>query len=383
MVRALPRVALLAACVAGAGACSSPLPDGWRYSTRVGPTAATIVWTSHTAGRVVCRGGDGAHAADAPPSSIGLRVARLDGLRPATAYRCSFDGDRVPLRFRTAPAGDAAFRFAVVGDSGDASPTAKALARRILAGRPAFLVHLGDMTYHGETATGYARGLFRPYRRVLDRVPIFPTPGNHDLTRRSIYRALFAPVADVDDRDGPRYAFTWGAARLLSVTSMGLARGGAAAAWLADTLAAAPPDDWRVVFTHEPPFLPGRKWVTQGLRAAMTAVLDGAAPPDLLLAGHGHFYARAVPYCTGVATRPTVELISGGGGANLDPAAAQPNFPVWTSATHYLRVSVGRDAIVVRAVAVDGRVLDRVRLRRGAAAPCRRDGWPPPNEKAR
>src|SRR3954468_6214525 len=117
MGRTLRRVALIA-CIAGAVACSSPLPDGGRYSTRVGTTGATVVWTSRRADRVVCRGADGAsHAATATTSAIGLRVARFDDLRADAPYRCTFPGERTPLRFRTAPDGDAPFRFAVVGDS--------------------------------------------------------------------------------------------------------------------------------------------------------------------------------------------------------------------------------------------------------------------------
>src|SRR6266496_1183391 len=94
-----------------------------------------------------------------------------------------------------------------------------ALARRILAGRPAFLVHLGDMAYPSSRASTLDARFFRPYRRVLARVPFFPTPGNHDLVRRSAYRDLFAPIAGGEAPGGPHYAFDWGAAHLVSVSS--------------------------------------------------------------------------------------------------------------------------------------------------------------------
>jgi hypothetical protein len=367
--------------------CVGSLPAGWCYTTRVTADAATVVWTDPNVARVACQTDDRAGVnASAVVGAGGVRSARLEGLRPATRYRCRLEGTRGRtgrVRFRTAPAADAPFHFAVVGDSGDGSPAAHALVRRILAGRPAFLVHLGDFTYLGERANGYAKAFFGPDRRLLARVPIFPTPGNHDLTRRSIYRTIFAPAADVDDGAGPRFTFTWGAAELFSVSSVSLAAGGEAARWLGDSLAHAPPDAWRILFLHEPPYGPGQKWVTTGLRATVAGIMGGATPPMLVLAGHEHLYARSEPICSHTPEGGTLEIVSGGGGANLNQARPQANFPVVVPVTHYVRVSVTRQMIVARAIDVHGRVLDRVRIRRGAPLACRREGWPAPIEKRR
>jgi len=186
-------------------ACRRRLPAGWTYVTRVTPTGATVVWTGG-ADVLECRGPDGGplHVVSAE-GPRGLRVARLASLLPSSTYGCGIaSGDRPRrLRFRTAPAGPVPFTFAAVGDTGDGSRAAAALARRILAGRPAFLVHLGDMAYPGGSARDYAAEFFRPYGRLLRRVPLMPTPGNHDLRPRSVYRDLFAPAADGEDAGGP------------------------------------------------------------------------------------------------------------------------------------------------------------------------------------
>src|SRR5437016_3317429 len=175
-------------------ACRRRLPAGWTYVTRVTPTGATVVWTGG-ADVLECRGPDGGplHVVSAE-GPRGLRVARLAGLLPSSTYGCGIASGNRPrrLRFRTAPAGPVPFTFAAVGDTGDGSRAAAALARRILAGRPAFLVHLGDMAYPGGSARDYAAEFFRPYGRLLRRVPLMPTPGNHDLRPRSVYRDLLA-----------------------------------------------------------------------------------------------------------------------------------------------------------------------------------------------
>ena len=106
---------------------------------------------------------------------------------------------------------------------------------------------------------------------------------------------------------------------------------------------------------------------------------------DLLLAGHEHLYARSQPICDVVPDARLVQIISGGGGANLDRSGEGrlANFPAVDSKTHYVRVTVTREALDVRAIGIDGTTLDRARLRRGTGQPCRAEGWPPVREHER
>ena len=280
------------------------------------------------------------------------------------------------LRFRTAPAGPAPFRFAVVGDSGDGSPQARALARRIRAGRPDFLVHLGDMAYTHGNAEEFAHRFFGPYRRLLARVPIFPTPGNHDIAHQDVYARVFAPIPGMES---PRltYSFDWAGTHLVSLRYRYF--GMDDTAWLTADLAAASALRWRFVFLHEPVYPASHKRVATGLRARLEPLLE-AADVALLLAGHQHVYARSEPACEHVPGAQLVQLTSGGGGASLDRATPSANFARVASVTHYLRVSVTPDALVVRAIGLGGHVIDRLRRRRGAPVPCRSGGWPEPLE---
>ncbi|TMA40156.1 MAG: hypothetical protein E6J79_00955 [Deltaproteobacteria bacterium] len=366
-------------------ACSRRLPAGWAYVTRVTPTAATVVWTGPME-TVDCRRPDGRSVqVVAPEGRRGLRVARLAGLVPATDYGCRIGPGHPPsrVRFRTASVESVPFTFAAVGDTGDGSRTAAALARRILAGRPAFLVHLGDFAYPGGKARQYAAEFFRPYGRLLRRIPLMPTPGNHDLEPRSVYHDLFAPAADGEDAGGPHYAFDWNAAHLVSVSSPEFARDGApGAGWLAADLAAAAVRPWRIVFLHEPPYSAGVKFTVPGLRDVLEPIVERGRT-DLVLAGHEHLYERSTPACAYAAEARTLHVVSGGGGANLDPDPVRPhpNFPRVVSVTHYLRIRVTPAELDIRAVDVSGHVVDRVRRRRGADVACLSSGWPPPRDR--
>jgi Calcineurin-like phosphoesterase len=386
-VRSSPRlvVPLLAAALLAPG-CRKDVPEGWAYVTRVTTTEATVVWSGPALAGVRCIGRGG----EAPlPKTIvrprGLRSARLKGLLPDSPYVCRIEHGRAGLypriKFRTAPSENAPFTFAVVGDSGDGSPQAAALARRVLAGRPAFLIHLGDMAYGYASRAALDGRFFHPYRRTLARVPLFPTPGNHDLHRHSVYRAVFAPTTSDDEPHGPHYAFDWGSAHFVSVSSTEFS-GTNGAGWLADDLASARARPWRIVFLHEPVFGPGGKWVSRGLRGTLEPIVE-AGRVDLLLAGHEHLYERGEPACAYVRDAAVLPIVSGGGGAALDRATSHPNFPRIVSATHYLRIAVTRDWLDVRAITPQGKVLDRVRLRRDSRPPCRSGGWPRPREKSR
>src|SRR5712692_7675322 len=195
----------------GLGGCDGRFPSGWAYVSGVSSTAATVVWTGADGERASCRGPGGATpGGSATPRGRGLQVVHLKGLAPSTRYVCRLGAVAGPIRFRTAPAGDEPFTFAAVGDTGDGSREAAALARRILAGRPAFLIHLGDMAYPSSKPATLDARFFRPYRKVLARVPLFPTPGNHDLGRSSAYTEVFAPIAQDPARGGPHYAYDWG-----------------------------------------------------------------------------------------------------------------------------------------------------------------------------
>ncbi len=358
--------------------CTPIFPPHWVYTTNVSRTAATVVWTGTTGGSAACHASGGETVvAPAMRRDRGLLTARVEGLRPDTRYACRIrgpDGRQVTrVSFRTAPAGDTPFLFTVVGDSGHGGAVAKAIARRIRAAHPAFLIHVGDFAYgHGSLEEMNER-FFPPYRDTLRRVPLFPTPGNHDLLRRSVYRSLFAPAADGRPGDGLRYRFRWGPAAFVSLDSPD---GAAGAPGLADDLVADGPAPWRIVFLHEPLYTAGRKRVVPGLRAALEPVVE-AAGVDLVLAGHQHFYERSEPSCEFVPSARVLHVTSGGGsGTQLDPVQPHPNFPRAISAPHFLRVRVWPDRLEVRAVGADGQTIDRVRRVRATDPGCRATGWP-------
>ena len=373
------------AALGGTGGCVGSFPPGWFYVTAVDRTSATVVWTGTSGGQSVCRSSDGHTAsASATPDAHGLLAARVEDLRPDTLYACRIlasDGRFVTwVRFRTAPEADGPFLFTVVGDSGHGGVAARAIARRIRAAHPAFLIHVGDLAYPDGTVGQLAATFFPPYRETLRRVPLFPTPGNHDLNARSGYRAVFAPLAEGPNAARLRYSFDWGPAHFVSLSSPD---GAAGAPGLAAELAAVRTMPWRIVFLHEPLYTAGNKREVRNLRVTLAPILE-AGGVDLVLAGHQHFYERSQPSCEYVPTARVVHVTSGGGGdVQLDTVHPHPNFARAFAAAHFLRVRVTAAWIDVRAVTPEGHTLDHFRRFRAQPGDCLAQGWPTPQLRAR
>lgn len=373
-----PVVALLLGLLAVG--CVGHLPPGWLLVTGVTAHEAVVTGSGRAPSSVACTSADGrAVAATVKGPRHDVWHARLAGLAPATAYRCAVtrpEGASRTVRFRTAPATDAAVTFAVVGDTGDGSPEATVLAWQLARNPPDFVLHVGDLAYPTATVSGLHERFFRIYRALLTRTAFYATPGNHDLSTDSAFRPMFAQETLPHSPGGAQYAFDWGPLHVLSISSRELAlETDTERAWIAADLAAARDRPWRIAFIHDPVYAPGTKYTVRGLRRTLVPILE-AGRVDLLVTGHVHLYARADPSCVHDPDARVLQIVTGGGSADLDRAAPSPAFPVTTSRTQYLRVRATPRTLDVKAIDLDGRVLDRVRLDRDRRGPCRRDGWP-------
>lgn len=360
--------------------CVGRLPPGWLLVTAVTAHEAVVTGSGRAPDGVACTSADGgAVAATVTGPRDDVWHARLAGLAPATAYRCAVtraEGASRSVRFRTAPAPDATVTFAVVGDTGDDSPEATVLAWQLGRNPPDFVLHVGDLAYPTATASGLNERFFRIYRALLARTAFYATPGNHDLSTDSAFRPMFAQETLPHSPAGAQYAFDWGPLHVLSISSRELGlEADAERDWIAADLAAARDRPWRVAFIHDPVYSPGSKYTVRGLRRTLVPILE-AGRVDLLVTGHEHLYARADPSCVHDPDARVLQIVTGGGSADLDRAVPDPAFSVIASRTQYLRVRATPRTLDVKAIGLDGRVLDRIRLDRDRRGPCRRDGWP-------
>jgi tartrate-resistant acid phosphatase type 5 len=247
-------------------------------------------------------------------------------------------GGRYDNRFRTFPAVDAAVpvSFAVLGDFGVGIVDgrldghrqlllAAALERAVDTHGVRLVLTTGDNIYlgHQDTAgTGneddeWYSSFYQPYRYVLNRVPFFPTVGNHDagdsessddrdqLSDNLFLDHRFRPEVETGSASlGPGlfYRFQVGANLEFICIDTSIASGTdvehyfddpAHSRWVKEVLGGQGAR-WRIPFSHHPPFCAGPEHTnTTGMVERLVPLFEEAGV-RLVLSGHEHNFQHAV-----------------------------------------------------------------------------------------
>ncbi len=306
--------------------------------------ALTIVWTAQSPfnqGLVELEGPDGAKQEVEVSSDQGRYIARFDNLLPNITYRytvanAGFLTDHAaesgPHAVRVAADRDQSIRFLAFGDSGIGSNTQGLLASLMLARKPDFIIHTGDLIYPAGAEKHYLPNFYRPYQALIASAFFMPSLGNHDVaTERGapLLRQFVLPDNGPPGIESERnYWFDYGPARFVALDSNMDANGGviphaAMKTTIAEWLRTALIDcdaKWRFVFFHHP-FYTGSAHSADSAAYVKEAYRDAieAAGVDIVFCGHNHLYERVaslrqderVPDGEGV-----VYITTGAGGAH-------------------------------------------------------------------
>lgn len=282
-----------------------------------------------------------------------------------------------PVSVETIEAGEP-YRIAVFGDSGFGGPVTRELAELIAAYGPQAVIHTGDLVYkvyeEPSPAAAFQRKLYAPLSAILQQVAFLPVPGNHefDVDARwegePYYFHAFPPLigaaADSLEMLGPAdrrgwYAWAAGQVQFLFLNSQALFGAGGRAeqtAWLAERLQD-PTYRASILITHVP-FESSGRHARDGrfLRQAWGPLLDGTNTL-LILSGHDHDYERLM-------YGDRIQIISGGGsGVLYTQAAPSPPDGVFARRSHFLLLDLLPDEMSIRAIALDGSLLDEISIR--------------------
>jgi hypothetical protein len=365
------RVVVLAVALVGVGTARAATLTAGPYLQQTSEHGFTVVYeTSAPAHGLVKVDGksiatDGTH-----------HEAAVGGLLPGTrhAYEVWLDGAKVAQAdARTFPAHEP-FTFVVYGDTRQGGAMELAMAERIAAEAPDFVVHTGDLVRKGDDDAAWLE-LFANERALLQTVPLFPVIGNHEVWGDLAGDRALRHFPEL--RDGRRYAFTVAGARFIVLD--GNLPDAAQTAWLHDELEAAKTARHVFVFVHQPPFSLGdhcgsapiqRDWVELFERYRVRAVF----------AGHDHAYEH-------MERNGIRYFVSGGGGAPLydehpcaewDRAARQK----YAAEYHFVRVQVSDGDVLVTAERLDPSRPPIESLRLTSASPSVVAGTPLPAAKA-
>lgn len=340
------------------------------------PTSITIAWSTGRPadGRVDYGIGPGYGGSVSDPRETTAHALTVTGLEAGTvySYRVVSDGQTLTegQTFRTSrDERDPHFSFVVLGDSGVSRPTQYAVAERIRALRPDFVLHTGDAVYPSGEAKDFDAGYFQPYRHLIASIPFFLSLGNHDVETADGQAYLDAFHLPANNPEGTKryYSFDHGNARFIALDSnQDPGPDSAITTWLRAELAR-PPKLWTFVFFHHPPYSSGPHGSSLVIREAWSPLFERARVA-IVFSGHDHTYERSIPVRGYVPDAPgVVYVVTGGGGAPLYHVGRS----AWTASSasihHVVRVAVRACALGLEAVAVGGAVFDRASLDRCGA----------------
>jgi 3',5'-cyclic AMP phosphodiesterase CpdA len=299
-------------------------------------------------------------AASDSASPDGLqRVARIEGLRAGTGYCYSVGELTERIGFRTPPlerTGEPV-RFVVFGDSGSGSAAQLALRDQLLTEPFDLLLHTGDLAYENGSLEAFSRNFFGVYAGLLERVPVFPVPGNHEYMTDEA--GPFLEVFDLPDNGvsgrGERwYSFDWGDIHFIGLDTEQLDT--AQIDWLERDLANTQ-RDWVIVFLHQPAYSSGVHGGSAAVEAAFVPLLEAHEVP-IVFAGHDHDYERSVPI------RGVTYVVTGGGGKSVRRVGRSWFTAHSESVTHFVSVEVRGGTLSLRAIDAAGREFDSAQIDR-------------------
>jgi hypothetical protein len=377
------------------------------YLQQVGATQAVVVWATREAGPASVEYRTGSAAATTAQATTTFRSssstgiasyyqheALLAALNAGSTYQYDLrvaGADPTPGvvdAFRTAPAdGTGTIRFVAFGDSGNGSSAQGQIANLIANEIFDLAIHNGDIAYGNGTYAQFESFFFPYYRDWLRRVAIFPSIGNHDDRTLSAtpYRTLFALPRDGASAAYPNnaerfYSFDFGPVHFVALDTeaafLSPARRQEQLAWLANDLAGAQAQPWRIVFFHRPPYSSGTEHGSDVTVRQAVGPLFERYNVQIVLNGHEHSFERTVPWreSSDPDLQAVTYVVSGAAGAGLYPIGRNVWTAVSRSAHNYVRASVSASDLTLEAIGTSGAVFDRFTLNRSLQAS---DGAPP------
>jgi hypothetical protein len=264
---------------------------------------------------------------------------------------------------------DLAITFAVLGDSGTGGRNQMDVARQMAhtyQQTPYGLVlHAGDISYYGSIDDRWEDVFVEPYGPLIDAgVGWELAIGNHEISENKSDYAVQEIEAQLRrfGKPGTYYSVVHGPMELFVLDTIlpldvGI-RGPEELAWLREALAASTAR-WKVALLHHPAYSSGKHGSRLEVREALQPLFVEHGV-DIAFTGHDHHYERTTP-------QDGVTWIVSGAGAKRT-RVGESDFTAHAEATlQFMLVHIDGDAMDVRAITTDGRVIDRVTLQARSA----------------
>lgn len=259
---------------------------------------------------------------------------------------------------------DDAITFVVIGDNGTGGRNQMDVARQMAQTyqtTPYGLVLLaGDISYYGSIDDRWEEVFVEPYRPLIDAgVEWELAIGNHEISEKKSDDAVAEIQAQIRrfGKPGTYYLASHGPMDVFVLDStipLSTGEGGPEQiAWLEQALEASTAR-WKVALMHQPAYSTGKHGSSLEVREAVQP-LFARHGVDVVFTGHDHHYERTFPQ-DGV-----VWIVSGA--AAKRTRVGESDFTAHSESTlQFMLAQIDGDVMDLRAITVDGRVIDQVQL---------------------
>ena len=330
---------------------------GGPFVVNVGPRAATVCWLVQSS--EVKLGVSPDQLTTAAPVLRSHKVTYA-GLKPGATYHYNVTGTEAGKGwFKTPPEGDVPFNFVVYGDTRTRHELHQKVVDAVVKVKPDFVAHTGDLVSDGGD-TALWPIFFNISKELLRQTVFFPSLGNHERNNPQYYEFFDVKTA--------YYSFNWGNSHFTFLNSdLGNVAMSASAKeqywaeqkrWMEDDLKKAQKAAFRFMIFHHPPFTAVKK--RQGGNKEVTALVPLFEQYNVtaIFNGHDHNYQRHLK--NGIHY-----IVTGGGGAPLYPVDGpiEGLTQKVLSTEHFVQVQVAGKTAHIRAVALDGTVIEEIDLK--------------------
>ncbi len=339
------------------------------YLQSVTESSIVICWETDIAGYGQLEHGlTDSYGYIARPSEISKRYEiTLTDLEPYTTYHYRIRGNEKILTedstFKTSASSEqTSFNFVAYGDTRRVSGLPaflavidhREVANLISSLNPDFYLHTGDLVNNGLSLAEWNE-FFEIEGKVLKKMPLFPTLGNHE-RNSSLYFDLFHLP-----NNERWYSFDYGNAHFVCLQVDGYARFDRESEqykWLKSDLAKTN-KLWKFVFFHLPVYSSGPHGCSEKMIRDVREILKPIFEQygvDIVLSGHDHTYERSL--VNGVNY-----IVTGGGGAELYSSKCDNKYQVHFEKVHHcVLISIEGNSLTCVGIRPDGTRFDLFNL---------------------
>jgi len=250
------------------------------------------------------------------------------------------------------------FTFYVYGDTRTFPENHNKVANQLMlniASNPqsqTFVVSTGDLVANGDLEEDWDEQFFGSQydgiRTLMSSMPYMVSVGNHE--GQGELFAKYFPY-DVIDENSFYYSFNYANAHFVALDQFAeLDKGSEQYKWLENDLKISN-NAWTIVLIHKPGWTAGGHRNNKNVQKVLQPLFE-TYNLKLVLAGHNHYYARAM--VNGIC-----HITTGGGGAPLyKPKKPKNEVVIVDKSLHFCKIKVSNDSIFIKAIREDGSLIE-------------------------